>query len=292
MQSPSVLSGVSLRNILLSTDFSPCSEAALTYGAWLARRYGATLYLVTVVPPEITDYVQPPDPFYLRHSAEKKMAILADQELLQGIRHREFVKEGQVPETLSDLIDRLEVDLIVMGTHGRGGMKKLVLGSVAEEIINSAPCPVLTIGPRVSRLTIQQPRLERILYAADLLHGSGRDLAYAEWLAEQEDAHLSLLHVMKAPRGGHQGYSQSEIEATKARLARLLPRETTASAEYIVEVGVPGEQILKVAETQGADLIVMGPHHTAFTRAATHLPWITPHEVVCHAHCPVLTVGG
>lgn len=291
MQSQSVLTGVSLRNILLSTDFSPCSETALTYGAWLARRFKATLYLVTVVPQEITDYVQPPDPFYLRHSAEKKMAILADQELLQGIRHREFVKEGQVPETLSDLIDRLEIDLIAMGTHGRSGVKKFMLGSVAEEIINSAPCPVLTIGPRVLPLTTQQPALRQILYVTDLLHGSGRDLAYAEWLAEQEHAHLALLHVFKAPAGGRQGYSQSEVEATKTRLVQLLPPETAPSAECIVEAGVPGEQILKVAERQGADLIVMGPHHTAFARAATHLPWITPHEVICHAQCPVLTVG-
>jgi len=84
---------VSLRSILLPTDFSPCSETALAYGVGLCRHYDTTLYTVTVVPEEITDYVQPPDPFYLRHCAEKKMAHLAELNVFQGIKHREWVKE-------------------------------------------------------------------------------------------------------------------------------------------------------------------------------------------------------
>jgi nucleotide-binding universal stress UspA family protein len=107
MSSPVASIRVSLRNILLATDFSPCSETALAYGAALSRRYDATLYTASVVPEEITDYVQPPDPFYLRHSAEKKMTNLAGLELLDGIKHRELVKEGFVSEVLSELIDRL-----------------------------------------------------------------------------------------------------------------------------------------------------------------------------------------
>lgn len=296
MQSPAAAAGVSLRNILLPIDFSPCSETALAYAAGLARHYGTTLYTVTVVPEEITDYVQPPDPFYLRHSAEKKMAAVANLELLQGIRHREFVKEGFVPEMVSDLIDRLEIDLVVLGTHGRSGVKRFMLGSVAEEVLGSSPCPVLTLGPRVRRLTALQPKLQKILFATDLLHTSARALAYAEWLAEQEHAHLILLHVIKAHADARSGYPQSEVEAAKKRLAQLPSpetKETTASLdrECIVEVGLPGEQILNAAKNQGADLIVMGPHHTSFARVSTHLPWNTPHEVICHAQCPVLTVG-
>lgn len=252
MQSPAVAVGVSLRNILLPLDFSPCSETALAYAAGWAHRYGTTLYMVTVVPQETTDYVQPPDPFYLRHCAEKKMATLANLELLQGIRHREFVKEGIVRETLSDLIDRLEIDLVVLGTHGRGGMKKFMLGSVAEEIVNSARCPVLTLGPRVGGLIVSQPKLQKILYVTDLLHTSGRALAFAEWLAEQEHAHLTLLHVIKPRADVRSGYPESEVEAAKKHLAQLLPPATTITAsletECIVEVGVPGEQILKSAD--------------------------------------------
>ena len=292
MSSPVASIRVSLRNILLATDFSPCSETALAYGASLSRHYNATLYTVSVVPEEITDYVQPPDPFYLRHSAEKKMTNLAGLELLQGIKHRELIKEGFVSDILSELIDRLEIDLVVLGTHGRGGIKKLVLGSVAEEIVDSAPCPVLTVGPHVPQKPVAELKLARILYATDLLHGSTRALTYALWFAEQEHAYLTLLHVLKMPTDVAMGYPQSEKEMAMKRLVQLLPPETAASleTEFIVEIGSPGEHILKVAEGQNADLIVMSPHHTSYARVSTHLPWIVPHQVLCHARCPVLTV--
>jgi nucleotide-binding universal stress UspA family protein len=292
MSSPVASIRVSLRNILLATDFSSCSETALAYGAGLSRRYDATLYTVSVVPEEITDYVQPPDPFYFRHSAEKKMANLAGLELFEGIKHRELIKEGFVSEVLSELIDRLEIDLVVLGTHGRGGIKKLVLGSVAEEIVDSAPCPVLTVGPHVPPKSGPELKLGRILYATDLLHSSTRALTYALWLAEQEHAHLTLLHVLEIPADASLGYPQSKKEMAMKRLVQLLPPEMTASVEteFIVEIGAPGEHILKVAESQGADLIVMSPHHTSYARVSTHLPWVTPHQVLCHARSPVLTM--
>jgi len=146
MSSPATSICVSLQNILLPTDFSACSETALAYGVGLCRRYDATLYMVTVVHEEITDYIQPPDPFSQRHSAENKMANLVNSELFKGIKHYELVTGGSVSEMLSDWIDGLEIDLVVVGTHGRGGIKKFVLGSVAEEIVNCAPCAVLTVG--------------------------------------------------------------------------------------------------------------------------------------------------
>ena len=292
MSTAATASSVSLQNILFATDFSPCSETALVYGAGLSRHYDATLYTVSVVPEEITDYVQPPDPFYFRHSAEKKMTNLAGLELLQGIKHRELVKEGFVSEVLSELIDRLEIDLVVLGTHGRGGIKKLVLGSVAEEIVDSAPCPVLTVGPHVPPKSVPELKLGKILCATDLLHGSTRALTYALWLAEQEDARVTLLHVLKMPTDVPVENSQSQKEMALQRLVHLLPPETAASleTEFIVEIGSPGEHILKVAEGQNADLIVISPHHTSYARVSTHLPWIVPHQVLCHARCPVLTV--
>lgn len=283
---------VSLRNILLPTDFSPYSATALAYGAGLARRYDSTLYTVTVVPEEITDYVRPPDPFYLRHSAEKKMRELAGQQLLQGVKHRGFVKEGFIAQTLLELIHRLEIDLLVLGTHGRGGMKKLVLGSVAEEMMSGSPCPVFTVGPRVSPATAPQARLENILYVTNLLQGPGKALRYAAWLAEQERARLTLLHVLRTPGNVPCADAQAQKEAARQRLAELLPPEIGASTKtgFMVETGVPGERIVKAAETLGANLIVMGAHRTAYARVSTHLPWITPHHVLCHARCPVLTV--
>ena len=171
--------------------------------------------------------------------------------------------------------------------------QRLVASCLAEEIVDSAPCPVLTIGPHVPRVSGPNLRLQDILYATDLLHRPGKALEYALWLAELDHARLTLLHVMKQPANyTHSRDSRLEVESKMKELARLLPSEGTASveAECIVEMGVPADQILKVAEKQGADVIVVGPPHTAFTRIAAHLPWITPHKVICHAPCPVLTL--
>lgn len=247
---------------------------------------------MTVVREEITDYVEPPDPFYLRHTAEKKMAALANLEPLHGIRHREFVKEGFVPETLSELIDRLEIDLVVLGTHGREGMRKFVEGSVAEQIVNTLSCPVWTVGPQAPRLSEPHSRLNEILCVTDLPPNPEKAVAYALWLAEQEQAHLTLLHVIKIPAGVHGGDLRSEAAAARRRLLRLLPPGMIARAkvECLVEAGGAAEEILKVSERCAADLIVMNPRQASFARVSAHLPWAMPHKVICHARCPVLTV--
>lgn len=293
MSTPAAPAAISLRNILFPTDFSPCSNAALAYGAALARHHDTTLYTVTVVPEAITDYVQPPDPFFYRHSAERKMADFAGLALLEGVRHREFVKEGAAAEVLLNLIDRLEVGLIVTGTHGRCGMKKILFGSVAEALANSAPCPVLTVGPRAAPWVGPEPSLKRILYVTNLAHYPAKALAYAVWLADKDKAHLAVLHVGKLPGDAQSGQFQSQGDMTPAGLARLLSPHITPSVqtEFIVAAGAPWDQILKVAESQRADLIVMGSHPTQFARAFTHLPHATFHDVICQAQCPVLTVG-
>lgn len=293
MASPTALPGISLKNILFPTGFSSNTDKALAYAVDLAQRYQSTLYTVTVVPEEIVDYVQPPDPFFLLHTAEKKMAQFSEHALLQGIRHQEFVKEGFVSEVLSAMINRLKIDLAVLSTHGRCGISRIVRGSVAEEIINTVTCPVLTIGPKAPPLASPPAVLHRILFVTSLFPGSTRAFAHAEWLAEQDHAHLTLLHVLKPSREVDQAGLESQAEEAKKRLKQFISPEAAAAIETdcMVVTGELAEQILSVAEKEKAELIVMGPHHTSFAKAATHLPWVTPHEVICHAQCPVLTVG-
>lgn len=282
---------ICLRNILFATDFSASAQAALPYGLGMARRHGATLYTVSVVPEEISDDVQPPDPFYFWHSAETRMAKLTASEHFKGIRHEELVSEGFVSEVLSDLVGKLDIDLVVLGTHGRGGIKKLVRGSVAEEIVSRVPCAVLTVGPHARQGAGLELQLRRILYATDLLPGSARALMYALWFAEHEHAHLTLLHVLKMPADVPLEWPDTEREIAKKSLAQLLPPERVPSleTEFIVEIGAPAVHILKVADAEGTDLIAMGPHHSSHAQVSAHLPWVTLHQVVCHARCPVLT---
>ena len=244
MISPGSQTQVDLRKVLFATDFSSSSEVALRYGVGLSRRYDATLYMVSVVSAEITYDAQPPDPLYLRHSAENKMAKLADSELFQGIKHLELVEEafGSVSRVLLELIERLHIDLIVLGTHGRGGIKKLVLGSVAEEIINRAPCAVLTVGPHVHAKLISEFKLQRILCATDLQPGSEKVLAYALWLAKDENAHVTLLHVLKIPTDAASKQREAQRDTAMKQLVQLLTPHTSPSLEVkpIVEIGAPG----------------------------------------------------
>jgi nucleotide-binding universal stress UspA family protein len=285
---------VSLRKILYATDFSSCSETALRYVLGLSRHYNATLYSVCVVSAELTYDAQPPDPLYLRHSAENKMAKLADSKLFQGIKHLELVEEGfgTVSNVLLELIDRLHIDLIVLGTHGRVGIKKVVLGSVAEEILNCAPCAVLTVGPHVPPKSMSEWKLGRILCATDLRPGSEKVFCYALWLAKKEYAHLTLLHVLKTRTAAPWEQPEQDRDFAMKQLMQLRPPETNSflEAQCIVEFGAPGERILKVADDQGVDLIVIGPHHTFHPHVSAHLPWAMLHQVLCHARCPVLKV--
>jgi nucleotide-binding universal stress UspA family protein len=286
---------ISLRNILFATDFSSCSEAALPYAIGVSRRYRGVLNIVTVVSAEICGNAQPPDPYYFRHSAVNKMEHLVTSEMFQGINHQELVEEseGDVPLVLTELMRRHQIDLVVLGTHGRGGVKKVLLGSVSEEIVYSACCPVLTVGPYVSKNPISELKLQRIVCSTDLMPGSARILAYALWLADTEHAHVTLLHAIERPDGVTPEYPEVGRERAMKRLEQLtLDTEQSVEMELIVEIGTPAEQILKVAERQDADLIVMGPHSTSHPRVSAHFPWVTAHQVLCHAHCPVLTVRG
>jgi nucleotide-binding universal stress UspA family protein len=147
---------ISLKNILFATDFSEASQAALPYAAAIARRYDSQLHVAHIMSP--ASYVipsQPGDPVTLdsiheaaRADVHQRMEAVASH--LKTVPHHTYVREGEVWESLSNLIQTHEIDLLVVGTHGRTGMEKLVLGSKAEEILRMAPCPVLTVGPKIA----------------------------------------------------------------------------------------------------------------------------------------------
>lgn len=151
---------------------------------------------------------------------------------------------------------------------------------------------MLTVGPHVHAKLISEFKLQRILCATDLQPGSEKVLAYALWLAKDENAHVTLLHVLKILTDAPSEHREAQRDTAMKQLVQLLTPETSPSLEVqsIAEIGEPGKCILKVAEDQGADLIVIGPHHTFHPRVSAHLPWAMLHQVLCHARCPVLKV--
>ena len=301
---------IAVKNVLLATDFSATSEAALPYATAICRRFGSTLHLAHVLSDANVlllsggvDYVSMGTLYEDAHTeANQKLDAISSR--LEGIRHSNYVRHGQVWKSLEGIVAENEIDLIVVGTHGRTGLGKLLLGSVAEDILRHAPCPVLTVGPKVSgraKLPALQNRgrdlapveleLRQILLASNFASNSRLVAQEAVALAEEFHSRLTLLHVIEDYT--ELGSRPGPIEDSVSRLQELIPRDAVLqyTPETVLEFGSASERILKVASEREADLIVLGAR-AAIEVGTTHLPWSTAHHVIAHAHCPVLTLHG
>ncbi len=214
---------------------------------------------------------------------------------LNGLPHETITERGpSLWGVLENTIKATAADLIVLGTHGRTGAQKFLLGSVAEEVFRRSPIPVLTIGPRARREVHNGGRFRRILFATDFSSQSAAATPYALSLAQENQAHLFLVHVvrLRGRDGDDQLYEFSVAEAMH-HLYAVVPKdvELPCPPEVSVEHGNPGKRIVEVAEERNADLIVLGVRDAAgHLGAATHLERNTAHNVVARAACPVLTV--
>jgi nucleotide-binding universal stress UspA family protein len=297
MTMPTVQTQIQLRNILFATDFSPAACAAIPHAIRLAQLYGANLWALHVSPPAINPLTDPSTWAELEESAAKKRqqqrrALL---DIFSGLHPRILIEEGDLRSIFEKAIAENNIDLVVMGTHGRTGMSKLLLGSVAEDIFRGVPCPVLTVGPHLATEYHRNARISRILLATDFGPASTAAAAYAVGLAMQAKACLTLVNVLEEPKVSNVA-QWPQIEASSLRrLEELVPAEAThwCVPDYVVERGEPAQRILDVAEQQGSDLIVLGIRPSAgVPGAATHLPFATAHKIVSRAACPVLTVCG
>ncbi len=279
-------------NILLPTDFTEASVNALAYARAFARDYGSRIFVTHAVAPNPPVFL-PMEPVPPDLDGEWADAQSELQKFLHGrgeIVHEGILERGELWNVLDDVIHRHSIDLIVLGSHGRHGLKKLVLGSGAEQIFRNARCPVLTLGPKVPEPRSEVVEFKRIIFATDFSDGSLKALPYALSLAEENQASLTLLHVLPLVPMQHQMYVSGGAEK---RLEALIPPDAKdwCQVSAVVSFEYPAEGILHLANTQSADLIVMGVHKRV-PRMAAHLPWAVAYEVVCHAPCPALTVRG
>jgi nucleotide-binding universal stress UspA family protein len=274
---------VSLRKILVATDFSETSDRALEHALSLARTYNSKIFLVHVIP---VDFMMAPELVEgtlekMRRSAREGVERLRAANRFFAVPHEEIIKEGPLWPNLEGLIEKLDIDLIVVGTHGIGTVKKLLIGSSAEQIFRQAHIPVLTIGPDVWREPLYGIELKNILFATAFGLGAERQANYAFSLAQQHRSRITLLHVK---------HDAGQEQAIVNQLKELVPVATDLHCLplFRVERGNPVKQILRVAGDMQADLIVLG----AKTRKglAGHVPHTKAYEVVCGASCPVLTI--
>lgn len=289
MESIAKVSRVTINNILLATDFSSESQNALACATSLAKRFDAKLVIAHAVQPDISLSVMEPQVLVhdtTQSSADKHMALIERRTEVTAVPHEAVVKFGEPWQVVSEVVSDKNIDLIVMGTRGRGGFSKLFLGSTAEKAMRHACCPVLTVGPEAEG---SLEHIGSILYATDFSDGSARALPYALELAEQDGAELTMLHVIEATPEYEGELVQWRAEDLK-KLREMTPAhcDLPRNPEIEIEVGSPAEEIVRLANARHANLIVMGAH--AHAPVATHVPWTTLHHVLQHARCPVLTV--
>ena len=297
-----------VRSVLLAFDFSEASDTALHHALAISRHYGAKFYLAHVVS-HLGYTIAGPEALQLAAERTLRDAKQLERELLEsgalaGLQYEFIVREGDVWEQLKVVIRQKQVDLVVTGTHGRGGLGKLLLGSTAEQIFRHADCLVDTVGPRSYKdsLVERTHAVRPFLFATDFGTASLRALPYAISFANQFGARFVVLHVLPAapiPEGFHwsstgdlmQMRDQARMACQKQFEELILPHIPTATKpEFVVQFGIPSEQILLASHALEADLIFLGLNRSAHIGTASHMPWAVAYKVVCGAHCPVLTI--
>jgi len=292
MQAAPARTRITLKNILFATDFSAASDAAAPIAVQIARRYGAKIYGVHVNASDPYAAAAPEAWAAMAEAAERAAKEAAGRlhEQLQGIEHEVAIGEGKIWDAMSGWIEQKEIDLVVLGTRGRTGFGRTLLGSVAEQILRQSPCPVLTVGPHVNPWSEEYAKMREILYATDLAAESPLAAPYAVSLAQENQARLVLLHVIEDSKAGDLADSP-QMEGVKERKLRQLVTQQAGlwcDPSYIVERGPAAEKILDVARRRHTDLIVLGARPAK--GLLTHLNIGTVHKVVSQATCPVLTV--
>jgi nucleotide-binding universal stress UspA family protein len=301
---------IEIQQILCPIDFSEFSRHALDHAVAIARRYDATITVFNVcalVP--ATAYapgtpmlpVSVPTPGDL-DALLASMKRFVETEIGATASMRFEIGEGDAAAEILDRAMAIPCDLIVMGTHGRSGFERLVLGSVAEKVIHKAACPVLTVPrPIADAVPVPSRLFSRILCAIDFSDTSLHALEYALALAEGRDAKLTLMHVVEvtpAPQSEAAGdresralgaYVAAAAEARAEQLERIVPDRTRASCtvERTLAIGKAHREILRVAAERKSDVIVLGAHGFGITQL---MFGSTAHQVVRQAQCPVLTI--
>ena len=285
--------GVGIRNVLIATDFSHCSNPALHFGLQLSKAYNATAHIVFVLPNDPYLLAGPEAYVAARDAARRDLEDLESQvkrahgELEHDDYHL-YLLEGDVAQSILDFAQKQEIDLIVLGTHGRGALPKALLGSVAERVFRHSPVPVLTLGPCASHAHRDRPP-RTILVAADFTPASRRAIRFAAALAQEHGSNLTLLHVLD-PKPLQDMPDHAAVEqGIKRRLTELLGCEANGvHCSIRIAVGRVTQRILEIAREEVADLLVLGVRPSGGVLDRLVIPHA--YEIVRDSPCPVLTL--
>jgi nucleotide-binding universal stress UspA family protein len=285
MQALKTETKVSFKNILFLTDFSEASNNAMAYAIGLAQHYGATMYPAHAC-----------DPIVLTESSANIMEEVEENERVRlenlarqiGTGSTPLFARGSVEAAVPGWIEQHNIDLIVMGTHGRKGISHFLLGSAAEGVFRHVTCPVLTIGPHVAGRKSNAFNPERILLPTDLGEHAEFAAEYAISVAQENHADVTFMHVVpveKTPAKGQQAAKDAYAKLSKVVAANADRRWNPV---FVVESGDPVKQLVQYAENEKIDLIVLGlPAGKKFNG---HFRTGVTYNLVANAPCPVLTL--
>ena len=293
-----------LDRILSPVDFSSNSKRALDHAAVMARWYEAELVALHVVPllPTVFGFPSPvamgTDPATSEAVARELSGFVAEAATVVKTV-TPVVREGSPAVEILHYAAENDVDLVVLGTHGRSGFERFMLGSVTEKVVRKAPCPVLTV-PRHCEGQPERPVFQRIVCGIDFSTAAERALEHALSLAQEANARLTLLHVVdwmadadlgRYPQFDAAGYRRMVMRDVRERLEGLVPAEARDWCDLDVRVacGKPYRELLRFAETEAMELIVLGVHG-AGAIVDRMLFGSTTQHVVRQAACPVLTI--
>ncbi len=289
-----VRSTAGIHNILLAIDFSHQSDNAIKYALEFGHQFGAHTEIVYVMP---TDEfaLAGPDGLQLGRDAARRDLLELKRKLERydsfgdGSEHGVSMLEGPVADSLLECARERHVDLIVVGTHGRAGLSKILLGSVAEKIFRHSRVPVLTIGPNVhyQRTFGATPS---ILVPCDLSPKSHPAVEYACELAKTQGAILTVLHVVEQSAEGLKADPERVTQAIEEKLMAIVGASyQDLDVHYRIESGNVASTILEAA-SDDTDLIVLGVRPAS--GVLDRFMWPIAYELVREARCPVVTVRG
>jgi len=287
MQALQTATTISFKNILFLTDFSEASEGALAYALGIARHFKAEIFPAHACDPVVLTETTSANVVeeVVNSSREQLNKLIKDKDV---VSHPLFF-QGPVEDVFSKWINENGIDLVVIGTHGRRGMQRFVLGSTAEFIFRNANCPVLTVGPHVAFRPFHGFTANNVMFPTDLGKHSEFAVNYALSFARETHGRLLMMHVVTQNEAFQHSVAPLVADANK-KLAELLPSDAKdfCQPEIIVEVGDPDLEVIGYAEKERPDLIVLGlPHDKKFS---THFAAGVTYRVISQAPCPVLTV--
>jgi nucleotide-binding universal stress UspA family protein len=287
-----ILPAIRLKNILYATDFSDASRAALPIVATIARKYGSQVFAAHVWAPQPYTMVSREELALLDGKEESDAREVLENFVrikeLEGMPVIPIVKCGDAARELARIVHQQHIDLAILSTHGRTGFKRLLLGSVAEELFRGLPCPVITVGPHISSRFATQTQVKEVLFPTDLSIESGGVFPYLASLASENAAHMTLLHVVPGDDRRHPSALDEQDSLRNAMQRMFCPKiDPGCEIELVVEAGDPVERILAHSRADRADLIGFGVRKAG--EISTHFRNSVPYKVVLEAECPVLT---